>query len=77
MRFTWAFLGLLVAFLPPSAATNVDPSKLDACPGYNAVNVKTTGGKLTADLTLAGQGCNVFGPDIQKLHLDVDYETRE
>ncbi|RDB19429.1 putative alpha/beta-glucosidase agdC [Hypsizygus marmoreus] len=53
----------------------VDPNVLDACPGYNAKNVKTNGAVLTADLLLNGQGCGVFGPDAQKLELKVVYET--
>lgn len=58
-------------------ATTVDPSVLDACPGYTASNVRTTSGDstLTADLTLAGPGCNVFGADLPKLALEVQYET--
>lgn len=58
-------------------ATTVDPSVLDACPGYTASNVRTTSGgsTLTADLTLAGPGCNVFGVDLPKLTLAVQYET--
>ncbi len=71
----WALLALSTAFLPCSSAANVDPAKLDACPGYRATNVKTNGGQLTADLTLAGQACNVFGGDVPNLSLSVTYET--
>jgi len=48
---------------------------LDSCPGYSAINIKNDGPKLTADLVLNGQGCNVFGTDVQTLKLDVAYET--
>ncbi|KDQ59876.1 glycoside hydrolase family 31 protein [Jaapia argillacea MUCL 33604] len=53
----------------------VDPTVLDACPGYNATNVQTTGSTLTADLVLAGAPCNVFGNDTRQLSLEVVYET--
>ncbi|KAL0572888.1 hypothetical protein V5O48_009082, partial [Marasmius crinis-equi] len=56
---------------------DVDPALLDACPGYNAVNVSTSddGRSITADLVLAGDPCNVFGEDIENLRLQVTYET--
>lgn len=58
-------------------ATVTDPNVLDACPGYKASHVTTHGAQLTADLTLAGKACNVFGSDIEKLKLQVSYETSE
>lgn len=45
----------------------------DACPGYNARNVRKTLHSLTADLVLAGP-CGVYGEDIPKLTLTVEYE---
>ncbi|PPQ96021.1 hypothetical protein CVT25_013883 [Psilocybe cyanescens] len=67
-----------LALLPTSAfGAVVDPSILQACPGYTATNVRTKRDGLTADLTLRGTACNVFGPDIQKLSLNVVYETAE
>jgi alpha-glucosidase len=56
-------------------ATWIDPAILDACPGYSASNVTINGSSLTADLTLAGTACNVFGTDITNLKLEVTYET--
>lgn len=72
-------LGIAVALLAcaVSAGTWVDPAVLDACSGYKASKVITQGAELTADLVLAGTGCNVFGPDIGKLKLQVVYETGE
>jgi alpha-glucosidase len=67
----------LLGLLGVAAATWVDPAILDACPGYKAVNVQSDESTLTADLSLAGKGCNVFGTDIQKLKLEVAYETGE
>jgi alpha-glucosidase len=72
----WTLLAFWVVFLPLSSAEDVDPAELDACPGYRASNIKAQGGSLTADLTLAGTACNVFGDDLQTLSLTVDYETR-
>ena len=65
----------LLGLLGAAAATWVDPAVLDACPGYKAVNVEKYGSTLTADLSLAGKACNVFGQDIQQLKLEVTYET--
>jgi hypothetical protein len=48
---------------------------LASCPGYKASNVKTTGSSLTADLSLAGAACNVYGDDLKSLTLEVVYET--
>ena len=48
---------------------------LSACPGYKATNVKTTATGLTADLSLAGKACNVYGTDLDHLTLQVTYET--
>jgi len=56
-------------------AINVESIVLDACPGYRASDIKTNGGKLTANLHLAGKACNVFGEDLQTLSLTVLYET--
>ena len=71
-RGNWAILVLWTAL---SSAANVDPTKLDACSGYRATNVKTDSGKLTADLTLAGLACNIYGEDLKRLSLSVVYET--
>ncbi|TFY71663.1 hypothetical protein EVG20_g1354 [Dentipellis fragilis] len=67
-----AFLG----FASLASAEWVDSKVLDSCPGYNAVNVKSRGPKVTADLVLAGTACNVFGNDTKKLALKVTYETQ-
>ena len=55
----------------------VAQKNLDSCPGYKATNVHVGPSSLTADLELAGNACNVYGPDIQKLSLNVVYETGE
>ncbi|KAI1502595.1 family 31 glycosyl hydrolase [Biscogniauxia marginata] len=53
--------------------TTDDP--LAACPGYTASNIQTTASGLTADLTLAGEACNVYGTDLEDLSLEVSYDT--
>jgi hypothetical protein len=65
----FCFLGVYVS------AVYVDPTVLDACPGYIATNVEVQRDGLTADLVLGGKPCNVFGIDLQKLSLSVVYET--
>lgn len=68
-------LGVVSLSLHSVLGTWTEPSVLDACPGYNATNIKTKGATLTADLVLAGKACNVFGNDTSKLTLAVEYET--
>lgn len=53
-------------------ARDADPN---ACPGYAASNVVKTDSSLTADLTLAGEACNVYSDDIKDLKLVVEYQT--
>ena len=48
---------------------------LDSCPGYSASNVVSTGSTLTADLSLNGPACNVYGTDLTDLKLVVEYQT--
>ena len=50
---------------------------LDSCPGYNAENVQVTEFALTADLVLAGEPCAVYGEELKKLSLLVEYQTGE
>ena len=70
----WKRLALF-STLGVAYAAVTDQAKMDACPGYKATNVKAFGSKLTANLELAGTACNVYGPDINKLKLEVTYET--
>ncbi|KAI0255275.1 alpha-glucosidase [Lactifluus subvellereus] len=69
-----AFFSLL-GTLHVVRAEEVDPAILDACPGYNATDVRVDGPTLTAHLVLAGTPCNVYGNDIETLDLVVTYET--
>lgn len=69
MRFTTICLGLLGALTGATAAS------IDDCPGYTATNIVQTTTGLTADLTLAGPACNVYGYDLGELKLLVEYQT--
>lgn len=72
-----ASLGLLAGLC--SAAQNLQPyhteKPLSECPGYKVFNVKTSATGLVADLKLAGAPCNTYGTDLEKLRLEVTYET--
>lgn len=80
-RVLLRWLLIAVAAVPTTAtesralASSSDP--LAACPGYKASNIKTTTSTLTADLSLAGKACNVYGTDLTNLKLQVTYETGE
>jgi hypothetical protein len=50
-------------------------ASIDDCPGYKAINVQNGAGKLTADLHIAGDSCNVYGTDLHNLRLLVEYQT--
>jgi alpha-glucosidase len=57
-----------------------DPQAVDAqevCPGYKASNVVRTPFGLTADLSLAGPSCNVYGTDVDALILTVEYQSSD
>lgn len=58
--------------LDPSA-----PDPQEKCPGYTASNTQETDTGLTADLTLAGPACNVYGNDIHDLRLSVEYQAKD
>lgn len=47
------------------------------CPGYRASDVQKNANGMTAKLTLAGTGCNIYGTDIEDLTLTVEYQTGE
>ena len=47
----------------------------DVCPGYVATDVARNPLGLTAMLTLTGTACNVYGADIDRLNLTVQYQS--
>jgi alpha-glucosidase len=62
-------------YLIPLLGTAVVADVTDNCPGYKVSHVQETQGTITADLTLAGSPCNVYGTDIENLKLIVEYQT--
>jgi alpha-glucosidase len=71
---------ILLGSALPALATELvkrQSSSLDSCPGYTASNVQNDGSKVTADLSLAGTACNVYGDDLTDLKLEVEYQTGE
>ena len=57
-----------------------DPEAVDAqsvCPGYTASNVQDTTTGFTADLSLGGEACNVYGNEIEELALTVEYQASD
>lgn len=69
-----------VNYAPEVTPNVLDPTAPDAqteCPGYIASNAQDSGAGLTADLTLAGPACNVYGNEIQNLKLSVEYQAED
>lgn len=76
MALVRVFLLLAASVVSASTLATRDYSDpLASCPGYKASNIKTSNTGLTADLTLAGKACNVYGTDLTQLTLTVTYET--
>jgi alpha-glucosidase len=61
------------ALLERQSANSSDA--LSSCPGYKASNIRQGIASLTADLTLAGSGCNAYGSDVENLLLIVEYQA--
>jgi len=84
-------LASLLLSLPPSLAatqqtedsngfipTIQDPNAVNpqsVCPGYELSSVAETELGFVADLVLAGDACNVYGTDIGRLSLVVEYQA--
>ncbi|KAI9677171.1 MAG: hypothetical protein M1829_002745 [Trizodia sp. TS-e1964] len=70
---------------PPWGGENLlpniyDPDAADAqlvCPGYIASAVMQSDTKLSATLELAGPACNLYGNDVDRLHLRVEYQSAD
>ncbi|KAH7025897.1 family 31 glycosyl hydrolase [Microdochium trichocladiopsis] len=69
------FLAAVVSAASSLTSRDYTADPLAACPGYKASNVQTTDTGLTAELTLAGTACNVYGTDLDDLVLSVSYDT--
>ncbi|KAF1933287.1 glycoside hydrolase family 31 protein [Didymella exigua CBS 183.55] len=71
---------ILLGAALPALATEVvkrqsGGASIDDCPGYTASNVQDDGGRVTADLALAGEACNIYSNDLTNLKLEVEYQT--
>ena len=62
--------------MTPNVLDTTAPNAQQVCPGYTASNVVQNAAGLTADLTLAGPACNVYGNDIDHLSLAVQYQSQ-
>lgn len=72
---SWIFASVVFATSELGARDYPSDDALTSCPGYTASNVQSTATSLSADLTLAGPACNVYGDDLENLTLTVTYET--
>lgn len=63
--------------LVPNILDPTAPNAQNECPGYSASNIVETAQGVTADLTLAGEACDVYGIDVVDLTLTVEYQTPE
>ncbi|KAH6625247.1 alpha-glucosidase-like protein [Boeremia exigua] len=55
--------------------TAVPLRRADDCPGYRASNVIRSDSSITADLTLAGSACNLYGQDLTDLKFLAEWQT--
>jgi alpha-glucosidase len=76
LPFLLALAGL-VAGVPSPLIPRAGNADLSKCPGYAASNIVKTSSSLKADLKLNGAKCNVYGPDLEELKLEVEYQTGE
>jgi hypothetical protein len=53
----------------------VSLKRADSCSGYKASNVQRSDSSLTADLTLAGTACNIYGEDLKDLKFLAQWQT--
>ncbi|KAJ4376120.1 hypothetical protein N0V83_001401 [Neocucurbitaria cava] len=49
--------------------------RADNCPGYRASNVQRSDSTFTADLSLAGTECNLYGQDLHDLRFLAEWQT--
>jgi alpha-glucosidase len=64
-----------IFLLPVLGSITVAQDARVNCPGYNISNIVQTSSTITADLTLAGNPCNVYSDDLIDLKLLVEYQT--
>jgi hypothetical protein len=66
----WCAISLLTGSV--AAGNTGDPT---SCPGYKASNIRNYGSTMTVDLTLDGDGCDLYDEDLTNLKLLVEYQT--
>jgi alpha-glucosidase len=66
--------GIISSTAAPTSPT-LAIADLSRCPGYELKHVAQTASSITASLQLAGEPCNVYGPDIKDLKLLVEYQS--
>ncbi|KAI1175178.1 glycoside hydrolase family 31 protein [Nemania sp. FL0916] len=64
-----------LTFFTLALASEAFAASVDDCPGYTASNIVKGDGQLSADLTIAGEACNIYGLDLPDLKLLVEYQT--
>lgn len=74
-QFTLPIEATLGATLLPNIYDPSAPDVQSKCPGYMASKVKMSSTGLTAQLDLAGTACDVYGIDVHRLNLTVEYQT--
>jgi alpha-glucosidase len=68
----WAAISTALLTGSVAAGNTADPT---TCPGYKASNIRNYGSTMTADLTLDGDGCDLYDEDLTNLKLLVEYQT--
>lgn len=69
---------LVFTWLTPTPTVAESPNLVDidaSCKGYAATDVVESSNSIHANLKLIGDGCKVYGPDVQDLKLTVEYQT--
>ncbi|MBE3109428.1 MAG: hypothetical protein IMZ46_02780 [Acidobacteria bacterium] len=59
------------------AGNDLYEKDLSACPGYKVTEQHETESGFTAQLSLAGQACDVYGIDLPELRLEVEHQTAD
>ncbi|EGC47734.1 alpha-glucosidase [Histoplasma capsulatum var. duboisii H88] len=65
------------ALLLPNIKDPKSVNAQDVCPGYLASDVKEITHGFSATLSLFGKSCNVYGTDVDKLNLTVEYSSKD
>ncbi len=75
MRSLTLAVGALVLGAVNAVAGAAADDDISKCEGYSLGHVTKTPTSIEADLDLIGSGCGIYGPDIPKLSLLVEYQA--